>query len=214
MWSYRPSYLRTFLYECGNVEGEVLDRLIELHVVLPGGGRPDAVVVLLQPSQPPHPGRRVGAPPVRAQALLPQIPQGVLPMVVQAGEPLLQMRVVHGAALVSPLWQAALRVGCTVGMVEEMHQRPEKAAAAVHTTCLVTVPCRHGLLCLHRYIAGLLAEAPTQGPSLLSQSQACLMLLGFPLALTLRREERRACLRCPQLCLTVWQGSACKRACG
>ena len=36
----RPSYLRAFLDKFGNVEGEVLDRLIELNVVLPGGGRP------------------------------------------------------------------------------------------------------------------------------------------------------------------------------
>ena len=51
----RPSHLRAFLYTFGNVEGEVLDRLLELNGLLPGCGRPDAVVVFLQPSQPPHP---------------------------------------------------------------------------------------------------------------------------------------------------------------
>ena len=51
----RPSHLRAFLYKIGNVEGEVLDRLIDLNIVLPGGGRPDAVVVFLKPSQQPHP---------------------------------------------------------------------------------------------------------------------------------------------------------------
>jgi TIR domain len=50
----RPSHLRAFLDKLGNVEGEVLDRLIDLDVVLPGCGRPDAVVVFLKPSQPPH----------------------------------------------------------------------------------------------------------------------------------------------------------------
>jgi len=50
----RPNQLRAFLYKLGNVEGEVLDRLLDLNVMLPGGGRPDAVVVLLQPSQQPH----------------------------------------------------------------------------------------------------------------------------------------------------------------
>src|SRR4029450_11191989 len=69
----RPSHLRAFLYKLGNVEGEVLDRLIELNVVLPGGGRPDAVVVFLQPSQQPHPGLRVGATPVLAHASFPHI---------------------------------------------------------------------------------------------------------------------------------------------
>ena len=51
----RPSHLRAFLDKLGNVEGEVLDCLIDLHVVLPGCGRPDAIVVFLQPSQQPHP---------------------------------------------------------------------------------------------------------------------------------------------------------------
>ena len=51
----RPSHLRAFLDKLSNVEGEVLDRLIDLNVVLPGGGRPDAIVVFLQPSQQPHP---------------------------------------------------------------------------------------------------------------------------------------------------------------
>src|SRR6266542_2195457 len=110
----RPSYLRAFLYEFGNVEGEVRDRLIELNVMLPGGGRPDAVVVFLQPSQQPHRGLRVGAPPVLAQALFPQIPQGLLPMVVKEGEHLLQMRVVHCSDLFSQLLQSELRLGFTV----------------------------------------------------------------------------------------------------
>jgi hypothetical protein len=51
----QPSHLRAFLDKLGNVKGEVLDRLIDLNVVLPGGGRPDAVVAFLQPSQQPHP---------------------------------------------------------------------------------------------------------------------------------------------------------------
>jgi predicted nucleic acid-binding protein len=51
----RPSQLKAFLDELGNVAGEVRDGLIELHVMLPGGGSPDAVMVFLQPSQPPHP---------------------------------------------------------------------------------------------------------------------------------------------------------------
>ena len=49
------SHLRTLLDKLGNVEGEVLDRLIDLNVMLPGGGRPDAVMAFLKPSQQPHP---------------------------------------------------------------------------------------------------------------------------------------------------------------
>jgi hypothetical protein len=47
--------LGTFLYKIRNVAGEVLHRLINLEVVLPSGCRPDAIMVFLQPAQPPHP---------------------------------------------------------------------------------------------------------------------------------------------------------------
>src|SRR5215467_2616641 len=110
----RPSHLRAFLNKLGNVEGEVLDRLIDLNIVLPGYGRPDAVVVFLQPSQQPHPGLRVRATPVRAHALFPQIPQGVLPMVVKEGENLLQMIVVNCSDILSQLLQSDLCLGFTV----------------------------------------------------------------------------------------------------
>src|SRR5712691_6470372 len=55
----RPSYLRAFLYKIGNVEGEVLYRLIDLDVVLPGVCRPEPVVVFLQSTQQTHPRLRV-----------------------------------------------------------------------------------------------------------------------------------------------------------
>src|SRR6266567_327603 len=71
----RPGHLRAFLDKLGNIEGEVLDRLIDLNIVLPGGGRPDAVMIFLQPAQQTHPGLRVGPTPVLAHALFPQIPQ-------------------------------------------------------------------------------------------------------------------------------------------
>src|SRR5262249_5297451 len=90
----RSRHLRTFLDKLGNVEGEVLDCLIALNVILPGCDRPDAIVVFLQPSPPLPPGLGVGATPVRAHTLFPQIPPGLLPMVVKEGENLLQMIVV------------------------------------------------------------------------------------------------------------------------
>ena len=62
---------RALLDKLGNVEGEVRDRLIDLNVMLPGGGRPDAVMAFLKPSQQPHPRLRIGATPVLAQPLFP-----------------------------------------------------------------------------------------------------------------------------------------------
>ena len=47
----RPSHLRALLYKLGNVEGEVLHRLIYLNVMLPSCGRPDAVVIFLKLTQ-------------------------------------------------------------------------------------------------------------------------------------------------------------------
>src|SRR3954462_9640351 len=43
-----PRHLRALLNKLCNVEGEVLDRLIYLNIVLPGCCRPDPVVVFLQ----------------------------------------------------------------------------------------------------------------------------------------------------------------------
>src|SRR6266446_6710347 len=80
----RSSHLRAFLYKIGNVEGEVLDRLIDLNVVLPGCCRPDPVMIFLQPAEQTHPRLGVGPTPVRAHALLPQIPQGLLPVKIPA----------------------------------------------------------------------------------------------------------------------------------
>ncbi len=52
----RLSHLRPFLYKICNVQGEVLNRLIDLNIVLPGFGRPDPVMTFLEPSKQPHPG--------------------------------------------------------------------------------------------------------------------------------------------------------------
>ena len=55
----RSSHLWAFLYKRGNVKGEVLDRLIDLNVMLPGCCRPDPVVIFLQSAQQAHPRFRV-----------------------------------------------------------------------------------------------------------------------------------------------------------
>src|SRR2546429_553145 len=100
----RPSHLRALLYKLSDVEGEVLRRLIDLNVVLPGCGRPDAVVVFLQSAEQTHSRLGVGPTPVRAHTLFPQIPQGLLPMVVKEGENLLEMVVVNRVDLLAQLF--------------------------------------------------------------------------------------------------------------
>src|SRR6266699_6435243 len=106
-----PSHLRALLYKLGNVEGEVLDRLIYLNVVLPGCCRPDPVVVFLQSAEQTHPRLGVGPTPVLPHPLFPQIPQGLLPVVVKEGENLLEMIVVNRVDLLAQLFEFDLRLG-------------------------------------------------------------------------------------------------------
>jgi hypothetical protein len=122
---------------------------------------------------------------VLAHALFPQIPQGLLPVSVKAVGDLLKRRGFHRVDSLAPLWQSEGGLRFAVRMGQDRHPLPDHTAAAVHQTCIRTCQGGHGLLCLHRYMAGLLEEAPTPGPSLLSPSQACLMLLGFPTRLDL-----------------------------
>src|SRR4029453_9486593 len=70
-------------------------------------------------------------------------------------------------------------------MVEEIHQLPDNAAEAGHKTFIFIFQGSNSRLFLHRYIAGLLEAAPTQGPKLPRQSHAWLMLLCFPTRLDL-----------------------------
>ena len=49
------SELRAFLEKIRNIQRKVLYRLIDLNVVLSGCGRPDPIMVFLQPSEQTHP---------------------------------------------------------------------------------------------------------------------------------------------------------------
>ena len=66
-----PSYVRALLQKIGNSARAVRERLIDLHVVLSGGGRPHALRIVLQPAQQTHPGFRVCPTPVLPHALVP-----------------------------------------------------------------------------------------------------------------------------------------------
>ena len=43
--------MRALLYKLGNVEGEVLNCLVYLNVMLPSCGRPYAIVIFLKPAE-------------------------------------------------------------------------------------------------------------------------------------------------------------------
>jgi hypothetical protein len=177
--------VRALLYERGNVEGEVLDRLIYLDIVLASCCGPEPGVVFLQSAEPPPARLGVRPTPVRAQALLPQLPQGLLPVRVQALRALGPMRGCHRLARFTPLVQSEGGWRCAVRLGQALPQRPEQTAAAVHHTCSLTFPrgpCRR---CLPSYLAGLWEEAPTPGPAGLRPSAAGLLRLGFPARLDL-----------------------------
>src|SRR6266487_263783 len=159
-----PSHLRAFLYKIGNVEGEVLDRLIDLNGGLPGCCRPDPVMIFLQPAEQTHPRLGVGPTPVLAHALLPQIPQGLIPVIIKELGDFLQMMVGTGLDILAQLLQSALGLGCAVRMVKDIPQLPDHTAEAVHKTLILAFQfCKSSLL-LCREIAWLLEEAPTQCP--------------------------------------------------
>ena len=105
--------MRALLSKLGNVEGEVLDRLLDLNVVLPGCCRPDPIVVFLPSTQQTHPRLRVGPTPVLAHPLFPQIPQGLIPVIVKEWGNLLQMMVFKSLDILAQLFQSALR--CALG---------------------------------------------------------------------------------------------------
>src|SRR6266446_10538410 len=120
-----------------------------------------------------------------APALFPQIPQGLIPVIIKELGNLIKMTVFKNMDILSQLLQSALGVRCAVRMVKDMHQLPDHIAEAVHTSLLLTFQFCKSLLLLRRYIAGLLEEAPTPCPYLLGQCHAGFILLCFPARLDL-----------------------------
>ena len=146
----RPSHLRAFLDKFGNVEGEVLDRLIDLNVMLPGGGRPDAVVIFLQSTEQTHPRLGVRPTPVLAHPLFPQIPQGLIPVIIEESGNLLKMWVFHCVDILAQLLQSELGLRFTMCMVKDIHQLPDNTAEAVHKPLIRAFQSGNRLLFLHR----------------------------------------------------------------
>ncbi len=166
-----PSHLRALLYKLGNVEGEGLNRLLDLHRVLPGCYRPDPVVVFLQSAEQTHARLGVGPTPVLPQPLFPQRPPGLLPVLGTEGAHLPERRLVHRGALLAPRCECALRLGCAVRMVEESDPLPDPTAEAWSNTLLLSFPRGPSLLCLQRDIGRLLEECPTHCPARLGHGQ-------------------------------------------
>src|SRR5712692_4468461 len=106
----------------------------------------------------------VGPTPVLAHALFPQIPKGLIPVVVKELENRIEMMVFHCLDILSQLFESALRLRFAVRRVKESHKLPKNTAEAVHKPFALSFQFCHGLLFLHRYIGGLLQEDPTQLP--------------------------------------------------
>src|SRR6266705_2383085 len=106
--------------------------------VLPGCGRPDAIVIFLKPSQQTHPRLRVGPTPLLAHASFPQIPKGLIPVVVKEGENLPQVSVFKSADALSQLFQSEPHLGFTVRMIEDIHQLSDDVSEALHKPCILS----------------------------------------------------------------------------
>jgi hypothetical protein len=125
-----------------------------------------------------------------AHAFFPPIPPRLLPVSVQALGERMPLMVGPRWAILPQLGQSELR--CAVRMVKDRHQVPDHRAKAVPKARLLAFPGCTSWLLLGRSLAGLLQEAPTQGPELRGPCYACLILLGCTpcLALSAGREAR------------------------
>ena len=85
-----------------------------------------------------------------AHALFPQIPQGLIPVIVKELGNLLKMMVFHSLDILSQLLQSERGLRFAVGMVKDMHQLPDNIAEAVHKTLILAFQFCKSLLVLHR----------------------------------------------------------------
>ena len=107
-------------------------------------------MVFLQPAEQTHPRLGVGPTPVLAHALFPQIPQGLIPVIVKELGNLLEMMVFQSVDILSQLLQSELGLRFAVRMVKDIHQLPDNTAEAMHKTLILAFQLCNGLLFLHR----------------------------------------------------------------
>src|SRR6202008_1905910 len=142
-------------------EGKVLYRLIYLNIVLSSCCGPNPVVVFLQSAEQTHPRLGVGPTPMLPHTLFPQIPQGLLPVIVKELGNLLQMMVCHSVDILAQLLESEGGLRFAVCMVKDIDQLPDNTAEMVHKPLILDFQLCHGLLFLHREVARLFEEAPT-----------------------------------------------------
>ena len=85
-----------------------------------------------------------------AHAFFPQIPQGVLPVIVKELGNLLQLMVCQRVDILPQLLQSELRLRCAVRMVKDIHQLPDNSAQAVHAARILAFQGCKSLLLLCR----------------------------------------------------------------
>jgi hypothetical protein len=95
-----------------------------------------------------HPSVR--STPVLAHTFFPQIPQGLIPVVIKECENFIQMIVVNRSDIFSQLLQSALRLGFAVCVVEDIHQLPDNASKTVDKPLIFSFQLCNGLLFLRR----------------------------------------------------------------
>src|SRR6266849_9107308 len=89
-------------------------------------------------------------------------------------------------------------------MLRQQCTKPASSLSSAAMACLSSTDTLPGFLRrLQRKVHNFLAKA-----------MSCSSCFSAPLAWIFLREESRDFLRCPQICLTVWQWSACNLACG
>ncbi len=85
-----------------------------------------------------------------AHTLLPQIPQGLLPVIVKELRNLGKMMVFQSVDILSKLFQSELSLRLTVRMVKDIHQLPDNIAEAVYKTLILAFQFCKSLLLLCR----------------------------------------------------------------
>ena len=96
-----------------------------------------------------------------AHALFPQIPQGLLPVVVKEGEHLLQVPVFKSIDVLSQLLQSAPSLGFTVRMVEDMHQLSDEVSEALHKPGILAFQLGNRLLLARSMTCASLCASPS-----------------------------------------------------
>jgi hypothetical protein len=85
-----------------------------------------------------------------AHALFPQIPQGLIPVIIKELGNLIKMTVFKNLDILSQLVQSELGLRFTVRMVKDIHQLPDNMAEALHKTLIVACQLCQSLLLFHR----------------------------------------------------------------